>query len=67
MILSFKFNSLLGSAYKSGNICFSPNKNIVFSPVGNKVSVIDLEKFFIILLAINKALWISREEVILII
>ncbi len=44
MILSFKFNNLLGSAYKSGNICFSPSKNLLFSPIGNKVTVVDLEK-----------------------
>ena len=45
MILSFKFQNLIGSVYKHGNISFSPNKNLLFSPIGNKLTCIDLEKY----------------------
>ena len=45
MLLSFKFSNLMGSVYKAGSICFSPKKNLLFSPIGNKITCLDLEKY----------------------
>ena len=44
MILSFKLSNICGCSYKGGNVLFAPNKNILFSAVGNKISIIDLER-----------------------
>lgn len=43
MIGSFELNSICGSFYKDGNIVFSPNKNVLFSAVNNRIKAIDLE------------------------
>lgn len=43
MISSYEFGNLLGTFYKKGNMVFSEKRNILFSPIGNKVKVIDLE------------------------
>ncbi|OLY80832.1 Periodic tryptophan protein 2-like protein [Smittium mucronatum] len=42
MKLDFKFSNLCGSAYKKGNLLFTPDGNSVLSPVGNRVSLFDL-------------------------
>ncbi|GMT18851.1 hypothetical protein PFISCL1PPCAC_10148, partial [Pristionchus fissidentatus] len=39
----FKFSNLFGSVYKNGNILFSSDGNCVISPVGNKITIIDLK------------------------
>lgn len=42
MKFSYKFSNLCGTVYKCGNICYSSDGNILYSPVGNRVSVFDL-------------------------
>ncbi|PVU89544.1 hypothetical protein BB559_005050 [Furculomyces boomerangus] len=42
MKLDFKFSNLCGSAYKQGNLIFTPDGNCVLSPVGNRVTMFDL-------------------------
>lgn len=43
MDINFKFSNLFGSAYKNGQIVFSPDGYSIYSPVGNKVSIFDLK------------------------
>ncbi|KAF8356521.1 hypothetical protein PRIPAC_91516 [Pristionchus pacificus] len=43
MDINFRFSNLFGSVYKNGNILFSHDGNSVISPVGNKVTIIDLK------------------------
>ncbi|AAS50422.1 AAR057Wp [Eremothecium gossypii ATCC 10895] len=38
----FKFSNLLGTVYRQGNVVFSEDGTLLFSPVGNRVSVFDL-------------------------
>ena len=42
MKFSYKFSNLCGTVYKCGNICYSADGNVLYSPVGNRVSVFDL-------------------------
>ena len=42
MKFSYKFSNLCGTVYKCGNVCFSADGNVLYSPVGNRVSVFDL-------------------------
>lgn len=42
MRYSYKFNKLVGTAYKNGNQLFTPDGNTLLSPVGSRVSIIDL-------------------------
>ena len=43
-MIDFKFSNLFGVTYNSGNIQFSKNKdNILYSPIGNKISVYDIK------------------------
>ncbi|KAL3276990.1 hypothetical protein HHI36_012350 [Cryptolaemus montrouzieri] len=42
MKFAYKFNNLLGAAYKKGNLIFTPDGNSVISPVSNKINVFDL-------------------------
>ena len=43
-MIDFKFENLFGITYNSGNILFSKTNNeILFSPVGNKVSMYDIK------------------------
>ncbi|RKP36347.1 WD40-repeat-containing domain protein [Dimargaris cristalligena] len=42
MKTDFKFANLCGSAYKKGNLLYTPDGNSIISPVGNRVSVFDL-------------------------
>lgn len=42
MKFSYRFSNLCGTVYKCGNICFSADGNVLYSPVGNRVSVFDL-------------------------
>ncbi|XP_046394793.1 periodic tryptophan protein 2 homolog [Ischnura elegans] len=43
MKFSFKFSNLLGTAYRKGDLLFSPDGNTVISPVGNRISFFDLK------------------------
>ncbi|GMR41676.1 hypothetical protein PMAYCL1PPCAC_11871 [Pristionchus mayeri] len=43
MDINFRFSNLFGSVYKNGNVLFSHDGNSVISPVGNKITVIDLK------------------------
>jgi len=43
MKFNYKFNNLLGTVYRQGNLVFSKDGNSVLSPVGNKISVYDLK------------------------
>eukprot|EP00466_Bigelowiella_natans_P010548 jgi/Bigna1/87845/estExt_fgenesh1_pg.C_250009 len=42
MKFNFQFSNLCGTVYRQGNILFTPDGNSVLSPVGNRVSVLDL-------------------------
>ncbi|TRY72244.1 hypothetical protein TCAL_08454 [Tigriopus californicus] len=42
MKFNFQFNNLLGTVYRQGDLVFSSDGNILFSPVGNKISLFDL-------------------------
>jgi len=42
MKLNFKFSNLCGTVYRGGNLLFTPDGNSVLSPVGNRISVLDL-------------------------
>ena len=43
-MIDFKFSNLFGVTYNSGNLQFSKNKdNILYSPIGNKISVYDIK------------------------
>ncbi|KAF4518741.1 hypothetical protein B566_EDAN006144 [Ephemera danica] len=39
----FQFSNLLGTVYKKGNLLFSPDGNVVISPVGNRITLYDLK------------------------
>ncbi|CAE8615605.1 unnamed protein product, partial [Polarella glacialis] len=39
---SYRFSNLLGATYKGGAVCFTPDGNVLLSPVGNRVSAVDL-------------------------
>jgi periodic tryptophan protein 2 len=43
MKFSFKFSNLCGTVYAQGNLAFTPNGGSLVSPVGNRVTVFDLE------------------------
>ncbi|KAF6032206.1 PWP2 [Bugula neritina] len=43
MKFSYKFSNLLGTVYKKGNLVFSPDGNVLISPVGNRISAFDLK------------------------
>ncbi|GAA93661.1 uncharacterized protein L969DRAFT_53454 [Mixia osmundae IAM 14324] len=38
----FVFSNLIGTVYRQGNLCFTQDGNSVISPVGNRVTVLDL-------------------------
>jgi periodic tryptophan protein 2 len=40
-----QFSNLCGTLYKQGNLLFTPDGNSVLSPVGNRISVLDLVKY----------------------
>ncbi|KAG4435130.1 hypothetical protein IFR05_009395 [Cadophora sp. M221] len=42
MKTEFKFSNLLGTVYSQGNLLFSPDGTLLYSPVGNRVTVFDL-------------------------
>ncbi len=37
-----QFSNLLGTVYCQGNLLFSPDGTLLFSPVGNRVTVFNL-------------------------
>ncbi|CAE7570378.1 unnamed protein product, partial [Symbiodinium necroappetens] len=39
---SYRFANLLGTTYKGGGIQFAPDGNVLLSPVGNRISGVDL-------------------------
>jgi len=39
---SYRFANLLGTTYKGGGIQFTPDGNVLLSPVGNRISGVDL-------------------------
>ena len=43
MIAVYDFQNICGSFYKEGSLAFSPKNNILYSPVFNKIKVLDLE------------------------
>jgi periodic tryptophan protein 2 len=40
--LSYRLKRVCGSVYTNGNIIFTPDGNSILSPVGNRVTIIDL-------------------------
>lgn len=42
MRYNYRFSNLCGTVYRDGNLLFTPDGNTVLSPVGNRVSVLDL-------------------------
>ena len=42
--LAYQFSNLLGTVYRQGNLVFSPDGNLLYSAVGNRVSCFDLVK-----------------------
>ena len=42
MKYSYKFSNLCGTVYKCGNVCYSADGTVLYSPVGNRISVFDL-------------------------
>lgn len=43
MKFSYKFSNLLGKIYRNGNVRFSPDGNMVISPIGNRLTIYDLK------------------------
>ena len=43
MKFSFKFSNLCGTVYSQGNLAFTPDGGSLVSPVGNRVTIFDLE------------------------
>jgi len=43
MILNYQLNNFCGCIYKNGNVVFDDKKNLLFSPVGNRITIFDLE------------------------
>merc|ERR1740123_1463354 len=43
MRFNYEFSNLCGSAYRQGNVLFTPDGNSVLSPIGNRVAVVDLK------------------------
>ncbi|KAL7048748.1 hypothetical protein ACKWTF_003476 [Chironomus riparius] len=43
MKFAYKFNNLLGTVYRKGNLVFSSDGNSVISPVGNRLTIFDLK------------------------
>ncbi|KRX01618.1 WD40-repeat-containing domain [Pseudocohnilembus persalinus] len=43
MLASFELENLVGPVYSQGNLVFSKNKNVLFSPIANRVKVVNLE------------------------
>ncbi|XP_055594571.1 periodic tryptophan protein 2 homolog [Uranotaenia lowii] len=54
MKFAYKFNNLLGSVYRKGNLLFTPDGNSVISPVGNRITIFDLKN--------NKSTTLSLES-----
>nr|XP_039251943.1 periodic tryptophan protein 2 homolog [Styela clava] len=44
MKYTYKFSNLLGTIYKKGNVEFLPRKDILASPVGNRISLFNLKE-----------------------
>ncbi|CAH2208148.1 jg13032 [Pararge aegeria aegeria] len=44
MKFNYKFQNLLGTVYRRGDIIFTNDGNCVFSPVGNKITVYNLKQ-----------------------
>ena len=42
MSYAFRFSSLIGTLYKTGNQLFTPDGNTLLSPVGARVTCVDL-------------------------
>lgn len=42
MKFSYKFSNLIGTVYHNGNLLFTPDGNVVISPVGNRITLYDL-------------------------
>lgn len=43
MKFQYKFQNLLGTVYRNGDLLFTPDGNSVISPVGNRVTIFDLK------------------------
>ncbi|XP_055697222.1 periodic tryptophan protein 2 homolog isoform X3 [Phlebotomus papatasi] len=43
MKFAYKFQNLLGTVYRKGNLQFTPDGNSVISPVGNRITIYDLK------------------------
>ncbi|XP_063709764.1 periodic tryptophan protein 2 homolog [Culicoides brevitarsis] len=43
MKFAYKFNNLLGTVYRKGNLLFTPDGNCVISPVGNRITIFDMK------------------------
>ncbi|KAF8794527.1 Periodic tryptophan protein 2 like protein [Argiope bruennichi] len=44
MKFSFRFSNLVGTVYHKGNLLFTPDGDILISPVGNRINLYDLRK-----------------------
>lgn len=42
LLTSSQFSNLLGTVYRRGNLCYTPDGTCLLSPVGNRVTVFDL-------------------------
>jgi len=47
-MLSFQLSNICGSPFKQGNIAISQRANVIYSPIGNRIKVFDLEKYYFI-------------------
>ncbi|GAB0091607.1 Periodic tryptophan protein 2 [Sergentomyia squamirostris] len=43
MKFAYKFQNLLGTVYRKGNLQFTPDGNSIISPVGNRITIYDLK------------------------
>lgn len=42
-VTSCDLQNIIGSFYSSGNIVFHPHRNILYTPISNRIKQIDLE------------------------
>ncbi|XP_044757310.1 periodic tryptophan protein 2 homolog [Coccinella septempunctata] len=53
MRFSYKFNNLLGVAYKKGNLVFTPDGNSLISLVSNKIKIYDVRNYKVFTLPVE--------------
>lgn len=45
MKYGYRFSNLCGNVYKCGNLVFSPDGSVLYSPIGNRITAFDLIKY----------------------